>query len=199
MSRSLSDGRIDSRNHREALSENRGYPQPLPFGENEDLGVITIFSGPNPCVSECILLCCDRGRYPGFVPPGMTDNQCRSTCLGWLKCKINAEALVRICCFSMCPGRFQNGNSDEGICIACPLGQFRSASSAACEACAVDHFADEPGLSACKPCPEQSEQAQMGQSACACQAQAAGRLRKHETFALETHVLWGIYMYLPQF
>lgn len=69
------------------MSENRGYPQPLPFGENEDLGVITIFSAPNPYVSECILLCCDRGRYPGFVPPGMTDNQCRSTCLGWLKCK----------------------------------------------------------------------------------------------------------------
>eukprot|EP00435_Cladocopium_sp_Y103_P016147 s1465_g4.t1 len=114
--------------------------------------------------TECRL--CKAGTFRNISSAPLTFSQCEQCPYG-LGTLAN-ESGSTSCHF--CPeGRFQNGHSDEGICTACPLGQFRSASTATCEACAVEHFADEPGLSACKPCPAQSEQAQLGQSACECQ------------------------------
>ena len=183
MSRSLSFG--DWFKKHMGLSENSGYPQIATFKGKMKIWWYPIFRLTHVFLKA---FSCDSGRYPTKTCATRYDWESSKAPVwdGW-NAKSKCLCALRIRCPypRVIPGRFQNGNSDEGICTACPLGQFRSASSATCEACALDHFADEPGLAACKPCPAQSEQAQMGQSACACQAQG------HEGHGKNTKKVWG--------
>ena len=69
-----------------------------------------------------------------------------------------------------CPaGRYQNGDSDRGVCNACALGTARAGNtSGGCVLCGAQTYADVTGLETCKPCPGRSSQSDLGQQFCFC-------------------------------
>eukprot|EP00435_Cladocopium_sp_Y103_P045137 s152_g12.t2 len=109
---------------------------------------------------------CPEGRARSLPSPGLNFTQCDVCPMGYGT--LPAQTGLLEC--PACPaGRYQNGDSDRGVCNQCPLGTSRAAnSSGGCSLCAAQSYADVTGLDACKPCPARSSQGDLGQTFCFC-------------------------------
>ncbi|CAL1159370.1 unnamed protein product, partial [Cladocopium goreaui] len=109
---------------------------------------------------------CPEGRARSVPSPGLNFTQCDICPMGFGT--LPAQTGLLEC--PACPaGRYQNGDSDRGVCNQCPVGTSRRANtSGGCSLCAAQSYADVTGLDECKPCPSQSSQGDLGQTFCFC-------------------------------
>ncbi|OLP95414.1 Sushi, von Willebrand factor type A, EGF and pentraxin domain-containing protein 1 [Symbiodinium microadriaticum] len=114
--------------------------------------------------TQCIL--CPEGRFRDSMSQGLNFSECQ-------QCPEGVGTLPGVTgsteCSSCPAGRYQNGESDRGVCNQCPLGTARAGTSTGgCSLCDSETYADERGLDECKPCPARSSQSDVGQTFCLC-------------------------------
>ena len=109
---------------------------------------------------------CQEGRFRSMPSTGLNFSECQQCDLGYGS--LPGQTGLLEC--PACPaGRYQNGDSDRGVCNRCSLGTSRGAnSSGGCSLCSAESYADELGLEECKPCPSRSSQGDLGQTFCFC-------------------------------
>lgn len=114
--------------------------------------------------TQCIL--CPEGRFRDSMSQGLNFSECQ-------QCPEGVGTLPGVTgsteCSSCPAGRYQNGESDRGVCNQCPVGTARAGTSTGgCSLCDSETYADERGLDECKPCPARSSQSDVGQTFCLC-------------------------------
>ncbi|CAK9062823.1 unnamed protein product [Durusdinium trenchii] len=124
----------------------------------------TYATGLLPVPTECVA--CPEGRARSTLSMGLNFSECDLCPEGYGT--LPGQTGLLEC--PACPaGRYQNGNSDRGVCNACPLGTSRAANSiGGCILCAAQTYADVTGLETCKACPSKSSQSDLGQTFCFC-------------------------------